>query len=159
MPSKDSMDKSESSWEASWPGQDSSAVMTSHLIAHVSRVCKGTTTMPPWFPLAQLLLLLLNIVKRLRHYRSLLCVDLQPRVHPAVVPEIGDATGSANPGPGHHHHPLVLFVSDVSGDVFQSVLLCRRTTTREKSPGPIGAETMGLSRKKQRRLNNFIPSA
>lgn len=69
------------------------------------------------------------------------------------VPEIWDATRRADPGSSHHHHPLKLPLSDVLGDVLQSLLLlaCTTTATGEKPPSPDPPGRVCLSEKKPNR--------
>lgn len=53
-------------------------------------------------------------------------------------PEIRDAAWRADPGSGHHHHPLVLPIPEAPGNVLQSQLHYRRTPTssEESSAAP-----------------------
>lgn len=54
------------------------------------------------------------------------------------LPEIWDAAGRADPSSGHHHHPIVLFLSDPLGNVLQGLLLLSSTaTTGEKPSSPL----------------------
>lgn len=41
----------------------------------------------------------------------------------AILPEIWDATGSADPRSSHHHDPLELLLPDALRDILQGLLL------------------------------------
>lgn len=41
----------------------------------------------------------------------------------AILPEIWDATGSADPSSSHHHDPLELLLPDALCDILQGLLL------------------------------------
>lgn len=56
-------------------------------------------------------------------------------------PEIRDATGSTDPGSGHHHHPLAAALLDAPSDVLQSLLLSRSTAAAATGEKPTRSMT------------------